>query len=183
MNNRKTVIRFFTIADYEEEEAWLHEQHKNGWKLSKMIPPCFYIFEQCTPENVEYRLDYKINTENSHYFQMFRDYGWEYIGRCVGWLYFRKPLSETNSEQDGEIFSDNESRVELINHVMKTRLLPLMIIFFCCVFPNFIKSMETSDSLASVFTVLFAVLTLLYLYLFVYCGLKLRKLREKYRND
>ena len=58
MSNRKTVIRFFTIADYEEEEAWLHEQHKNGWKLSKMIPPCFFIFEQCTPEDVAYRLDY-----------------------------------------------------------------------------------------------------------------------------
>ena len=179
MNNRKTVIRFFTIADYEEEEAWLHEQHKNGWKLSKMIPPCFYIFEQCTPENVAYRLDYKNNTEKQ---SLFSDVPglWLGIYRAIGWvLYFRKPLSETNSEQDGEIFSDNESRVELINHVMKTRLLPLMIIFLCCVFPNFIKSMETSDSLASVFTVLFAVLTLLYLYLFVYCGLKLRKLREK----
>ena len=37
MNNRKTVIRFFTIADYEDEEVWLHNQHKNGWKLSRMI--------------------------------------------------------------------------------------------------------------------------------------------------
>ena len=33
MNNRKTAVRFFTIADYEEEEVWLHNQHKNGWKL------------------------------------------------------------------------------------------------------------------------------------------------------
>ena len=28
MSNRKTMIRFFTIADYEEEEIWLREQHK-----------------------------------------------------------------------------------------------------------------------------------------------------------
>ena len=33
MPETKTMIRFFTIADYEEEEIWLHEQHKNGWKL------------------------------------------------------------------------------------------------------------------------------------------------------
>lgn len=39
MNNRKTAVRFFTIADYEEEEVWLHNQHKNGWKLLRMIPP------------------------------------------------------------------------------------------------------------------------------------------------
>lgn len=44
MNNKKTVLRFFTIADFEEEEIWLHDQHRNGWKLAKMIPPCFYNF-------------------------------------------------------------------------------------------------------------------------------------------
>lgn len=76
MNNRKTAVRFFTIADYEEEEVWLHNQHKNGWKLLRMIPPCFYIFEKCTPEDMAYRLDYKNNAETSNYFQIFRDYGW-----------------------------------------------------------------------------------------------------------
>lgn len=30
MPETKAMIRFFTIADYEEEEIWLHEQHKNG---------------------------------------------------------------------------------------------------------------------------------------------------------
>ena len=29
----KTVIRSFTIADFEEEEIWLREKHKSGWKL------------------------------------------------------------------------------------------------------------------------------------------------------
>ena len=43
MNNKKTVIRFFTIADYEDEEIWLHNQHMSGWKLVKMIPPCFFV--------------------------------------------------------------------------------------------------------------------------------------------
>ena len=185
MNNKKTIIRFFTIADYEEEEIWLQNQHKNGWKLSRMIPPFFYVFEKCMPEDVAYRLDYKNNEETSDYFQIFRDYSWEYIGRCLGWLYFRKPSSKTNSEQDGEIFSDNESRVDMIHHVVKTRLFPAMIIFLCCVFPNFFKSINTSnpDPLAIVLAVFFSVMTLLYLYLIIYCGLKLRKLRKKYTND
>lgn len=182
MNSQKTVIRFFTIADYEAEEAWLHDQHKNGWKLLRMTPPCFYIFEPCTPEEVAYRLDYKNNKESSNYFQIFRDYGWEYIGRCFGWLYFRKSLSEADSEQGGEIFSDNESRIDMLNHVVKTRMLPIWIIFFCCVLPNLLRSIENRDPLAAVFTVIFSVLTLLYLYLLIYCSLKLRKLREKYRN-
>ncbi|MDD6466886.1 MAG: DUF2812 domain-containing protein [Erysipelotrichaceae bacterium] len=183
MNNKKTVIRFFTIADYEEEEVWLHNQHKNGWKLMKMIPPCFFVFEKCTPEDVTYRLDYKNNTETSNYFQIFKDYGWEYIGQCIGWLYFRKSSSEIDSEQEGEIFSDNESRVDMINHVVKTRLLPITIIFLCCVLPNFLRSITDSDPIATVFTIIFSFLTILYIYLVIYCGLKLRKLKNKYSNN
>lgn len=183
MNNRKTAIRFFTIADYEEEEIWLQSQHKNGWKLLKIIPPYFYIFEKCMPEDVVYRLDYKNNEENSDYFQIFKDYGWEYIDRCVGWLYFRKPSSEADSQQDREIFSDNESRLDMISHVIKTRFLPLMLILLCCMIPNFIVSIQSISPFATVFTVLFAALLLLYLSLLIYCGLKLRKLRKKYQKE
>ena len=32
----KTVIRFFTVADFQEEEKWLREQSKKGLKLLKM---------------------------------------------------------------------------------------------------------------------------------------------------
>lgn len=182
MNSRKTVIRFFTIADYEEEEVWLHNQHKNGWKLSKMIPPCFYIFEKCAQEDMAYRLDYKNNTETGDYFATLRDYGWEYIGRCVGWLYFRKPLSETDSEQEGEIFASRESRIDMIDHVVKTRFFPCLIIFLCCLLPTFSRCIESSDPLATVLTVFFSILTLIYLYLLIHCGVKLGKLREKYTN-
>mgnify|MGYP004631992577 CR=1 FL=1 len=98
MHNRKIEVRFFTIADYEEEEAWLHDRHSQGWKLVKMTPPCFYVFEKCAPADVTYRLDYKNNTQTSDYFQVFQDYGWEYVGSCVGWLYFRKPKSQLDSE-------------------------------------------------------------------------------------
>lgn len=181
--DKKAVIHFFTIADYEEEEIWLHNQHLNGWKLVKMIPPCIYIFEVCAPAEIAYRLDYKNNSETSDYFQFLPDFGWEYIGRCVGWLYFRKPTAQMDPAPVGELFSDNASRIDLIDHVVKTRLLPVFIIFVCCVFPNFLRTVETSDPLSTVFAAFFAIVTLIYVYLLVYCGLKLRKLREKYKNN
>ena len=90
---RKTFVHFFTIADYEEEEIWLREQHKDGWKLVKMIPPCFYTFEECVPEDVIYRLDYRNSEQTEEYMQMVGDFGWEYCSKCFGWLYFRKPAS------------------------------------------------------------------------------------------
>ncbi len=180
MSDQKLNIRFFTIADYEEEEIWLRQEHKNGWKLLKTFPPCFYIFERCTPEDVVYRLDYKNHTENSDYLQLFRDFGWEYFNRCMGWLYFRKPVLETDTEQDAEIFSDDVSRVAMVNHIVQTRIFPLVIIFFCCVVPNFIMSINKSTSFADFFAILFTLLFCLYLYLFFHCGLKLRRLRKKY---
>ena len=79
MTEKKTLIRFFTIADFEEEEAWLREQHNMGWRLVKATLPCFYTFDRCEPEDVIYRLDFKNGEEEGDYFQMFRDYGWEYF--------------------------------------------------------------------------------------------------------
>lgn len=180
MSNNKMMIRFFTVADYEEEEIWLRQQHKRGWKLMKTVLPCFYFFESCMPEDVVYRLDYKNNTENSDYLQLFQDYGWEYFNRCVGWLYFRKSVSETDTEQDVEIFSDDGSRVDMVNHIVKTRMMPLLVIFFGCLLPNFIRSIDGSLPFANGWLIIFTSLFLLYLYLFLHCGLKLRRLKNKY---
>lgn len=180
MSNTKTVIRFFTIADYEEEEAWLRSRHNSGWKLVKTAIPCFYVFESCEPEDVVYRLDYKNNTEDGEYLRMFKDYGWECFNSCMGWLYFRKPISETDGEQDAEIFSDDVSRVDMINHIFKTRMIPLLIFLWCCVIPNYFRSLKTDDPLASVCSIVLTVLLIVYLYLIVYCGIKLGRLKKKY---
>ena len=175
----KTMIRFFTIADYEEEEIWLRKQHQSGLKLVKMIPPCFYIFEKCEPRDVIYRLDYKSSGQTDEYMQMLRDFGWEYFAHCNAWLYFRKPADEVEAEQDGELFSDNASRVELVSQVVKTRFLPLTVIFLCCVIPGFVRTtMEEEAGLSILFGILFVV----YVFLIVYCGFKLRKIRAKYNQ-
>lgn len=181
MSSKRLAIKFYTISDYEDEEIWLRKKHKSGWKLKKTVLPCFYIFESCTPEDVVYRLDYKNNTQNGDYFQIYQDYGWEYFNCCSGWLYFRKPVLQTDTEQDTEIFSDDISRIDMINYIFKTRMLPLLIIFFCCVLPNFVKSiihrtLPFSDTITVIYTILFV----LYLCLFLHCGLKLRKLKKRY---
>ncbi len=180
----KTKLRFFTIADYEEEEIWLREQHKNGLRLIRMIPPCFFIFEECTPEDVVYRLDYKNGSQNRDYMQMFCDYGWEYFAHCVGWMYFRKPASEIQVENDGEIFSDEQSKIDMIQYVIKTRMLPVFVVFLCCVFPNWLKAVSGKlDVMGIFFGSFFSVLMVLYLYLLIHCGRKLRKLKNKYMRQ
>lgn len=174
-------IRFFTIADYKEEEEWLREQHKKGLKLKSMTIPCFYFFEECEPEDVVYRLDYQNGRENSIYKQMFQDFGWEYFEQCSGWLYFRKPASEMESEEEEEIFSDNDSRLDMVTHIFKTRMLPLMIIFLCCVIPKttmaFTRGYLGGFELG--FQIFWVVIFVLYTYMIVHCGLKFRKIRNE----
>ena len=180
MADYKTKIRFFTIADYEEEESWLRSQYSRGWKLVKFTVPCFFTFERCQPEDMVYRLDYKSNPQGGDYFQLFADYGWEFIGQAVGWLYFRKPACKVENQQENQIFSDNESRINMIDHIIKTRMLPTLAVFLCCLLPNLTASLKEGYPLANVFALLFLIVTAVYLYLLVRCGAKLQKLRRKY---
>ena len=182
--SRKTEIKVFTIADYEEEEIWLREQHRQGWKLVNTNLPVFYHFVKCKPEDVVYRLDYRNSKEDSEYMQMFQDYGWEYFNSCMGWLYFRKPAADMDSDKEEEIFSDDESKLELLNHVIKTRLVPLILVFFLCLIPQWIsvtaRGIDSGVSLG--LFIILSLLFLMYIYLFIHCGRKMTKLRKKYKK-
>ena len=100
MKTTKTMFRIFTIADYEQEEQFLRQQHQNGWKLKRITAFGFYHFEACTPEDVVYRLDFRTKgTDWDSYFQLFSDYGWEYFSAFQEWNYFRKPARESGDIQ------------------------------------------------------------------------------------
>ena len=178
---RKMITRFFTIADYEDEEIWLREMNQNGWRLSGMLQPCFYFFEECEPEDVIYRLDYRNEKVNDEYLQIAKDFGWEYIAECMGWLYFRKSADSAESVEDEELFSDNASKMEMVEHIVKTRLMPLCIIFLCCIVPNLLRlTGGSSGVLGQFFTGFFAVMFVIYVYLIVHCGIKLKKLKDRF---
>jgi hypothetical protein len=180
MGKTKLKIRFFTIADYIEEEHWLRAQHQSGWKLVKMTPPCFFTFEQCEPEDVVYRLDYKNEKATDDYMQMYADFGWEYAGKCIGWFYFRKSASQVDGETEGELFSDNESKVSMVQHIIRTRMLPILIVFFGCVFPQVKRSLDGEDGVGWLIAIL--VVLVIYLYIMLHCGLKLMSLKRKYKD-
>jgi hypothetical protein len=178
MSKTKLKIRIFTIADYEEEEQWLRAQHKSGWKLVRMTPPCFYTFEQCEPEDVIYRLDYKNADATGDYMQMYSDFGWEYAGQCVGWLYFRKAASQIDTEREGELFSDNESKVNMLKHIIKTRMAPIFIIFLCCVIPQTVRALNGEGGIGLL--IFWLVMLVIYFFLVLHCSVKLLRLERKY---
>ena len=132
----KKQFKYFTIFEYEKEEKYLREMHKDGWKFVKVTGFGRYHFEKCTPEDVVYQLDYNQDgiKNKDEYLQMFSDCGWEHLQEYAGYSYFRKPASEM--QDDEGIFCDEESKLRMMERVLRGRMTPLVIIFFCFLLPQ-----------------------------------------------
>lgn len=146
--------KYFTIFEYEKEQEYLREMHNMGWKLLMITGLGMYHFEKCEPEDVVYQLDYNPDgmQRKTEYIQMFKDCGWEYLTNFFGYSYFRKPASEMNGEET--IFCDENSRMEMMDRVMKGRFGILGILFFTVLIPQFVLSLTVYHS--TVFAVYFA---------------------------
>ena len=140
----KKEFKIFTIAHHKEEERYLREQHRKGWKFKKVTGIGIYHFEKCQPEDVVYQLDYNQEgaSNKAEYIKMFADCGWDYIQEFWGYSYFRKSVAAMKGEE--EIFCDDSSRLAMMERVYKGRLLPLLIIFCCCLLPQFAEQVEQS---------------------------------------
>lgn len=181
---KKHFKRVFTISDWMEEENWLREQNKKGLKLCKLNPPIDFVFEECEPEDVIYKLDYKNTKASNDMKQMYLDYGWEYCGTCFGWNYFRKPASQINDEKEGELFSDNESKLSMVQKIINTRMLPLVAVFCLCLVPSLERFLQKGN--LNAFDICFlsflGVMFILYIWLFIHCGLKLKKIKKEFEK-
>lgn len=186
LNNKKIEFHLFSVADYEEEQTYLRENHKKGLKLIKYIMPSMYIFEKCVPEDVIYQLDYSPEGRKNklEYLQMFYDCGWEYLFDACGWSYFRKPASL--AVEDEEIFSDQDSKLDLMNRIGKGRLIPLLILFFLVIIPQLfiqlhgISSSQIEDKPVHFgFLIVFSLCFFIYIMIFVNFGMKYLKLKKR----
>ena len=182
----KREFHYFTLTDYEKEEQYLRRMHNQGWKLVQVRLPGFYYFEKCTPADVVYRLDFNpdSNAGKGEYIQLFADYGWEYMQDLNNYSYFRKPYQE--GEMNSEIFSDDESRLEMLKKIFRFRMLPILAVFLLCLLPNFLNLFNLAgfrDPWDIALWVLYIVLFACYICLFVHMGVGFRRLKRKYARE
>ena len=129
----KISFHFWTITDYEKEEQFLRDQHREGWSLRRYLLPGFYLFDRCEPRDTVYRLDFgqAAKWEKTEYLKMYRDYGWEYLFEVNGFSYFRKP-SDGAEDEDIEIFSDKLAICPFGNNISKQNFVPAIVwLNFC----------------------------------------------------
>jgi hypothetical protein len=113
MNEAKTTKRAFRWLlpwNDENEERWLAEQARSGWRLRKV--GCFggYTFERSAPTEVVYRIDVgpPKGRDRSEYFGLFSDAGWEHLGNRGLWQFFSREATDGSAP---EIYTDTSSRI------------------------------------------------------------------------
>ncbi len=182
MSNIKRKWRFFSIPEYEEEQEWLMKQHKAGWKLINASLPGIYKFEKCRPEEVVYQLDYnQEGMENKNeYVKMFEDCGWEYITDMVGYSYFRKPVSQMNDKE--EIFSDDASKMDMIERVFKGKMILLICIFIMIIIPQLTTRLHHEIPLGKVVFGIYLFLFVMYIIIFIKFAIQYARLKKRLRR-
>ena len=165
----KKEFKIFTIVNHKEEEQYLRQQHNAGWKFIKVTGIGIYHFEKCQPEDVVYQLDYNQegSSDKAEYIRMFADCGWDYIQEFVGYSYFRKRAADMNGEE--EIFCDDSSRLAMMERVYKGRLVPLLVIFFAVLLPQFVSNLSNGNYGVALF---FGVVLSLYVVIFAHFAVR-----------
>lgn len=182
MAKRKVLFKWFTIADYLEEEIWLSQQQQKGWKLVDIKPIGIFVFEETTETQAIYKLDFKNQNPAEDYIQMYRDYGWEYVTKCYGWNYFRSIEGAQVGAEELDIFSDDASKLEMIQEVFQKRILPIVAIFLSVILPNLFRKINVSSGIASFIINFYVILAIVYVILLGYTGWKLLKLKRSLTN-
>lgn len=182
MARKKIKFGWFTVPEWEKEEKWLREHHKNGWKLISATIPGFYKFEECEPEDVIYQLDY--NQEGmsnfNEYVQIFRDCEWEYVTKMAGYAYFRKPAKEMVEKES--IFCDDESKFDMIERVFKGKMVPLIVIFCCIIIPQMSMQSYNNSTEGEVLFIIYLIMFVLYLLLFISFARQYWKVKDKLKK-
>jgi hypothetical protein len=171
----KKEFRYFSIFQYEQEQEYLRRRHQEGWRFVKVSGLGVYHFEECTPEDVVYQLDYNQEglAHKEEYVQMFRDCGWEYLQDYAGYSYFCKSASQMDGEE--EIFCDDQSRLEMMERVYKGRLVPVLVLFCAVLLPQFIMNLTIYHNFF--LSAMYGVILVLYLAVFGSAVRHYRKLK------
>lgn len=158
--------KLFFITDFEKEAAYLTEMHRNGWKFVRIRMGMWYVFEECQPEEVVYQLDFRPDKqeEQSVYEQMYRDYGWEFVGNCNHFGIFRKRATDG----DTSLYSDMDSKKAMVARIFKRRYLLSLAIYIIVVLLNFRHSPRFALGVSTI-----------YLPLLIFVGYRFRRLFKK----
>ena len=88
-------------------------------------------------------------------------------------------------EEENEIFSDNQSRIDMMDRIIKGKMSPVTAVFLCCVIPQAVRMADGlyTDRVSIAFYILWVSLIVLYVYLIARSTAGFARLRKKYEME
>lgn len=105
--------KFKIFWDFAAEEKYLNQMAKEGYLLKKYTSFGFYHFEDDAPQDLNYKIDYRIfktKQEFDSYMNLFEDAGWKHVyGTRTSANQYFLPMTD---EAGTDIFSDKASAAQ-----------------------------------------------------------------------
>ena len=99
----------------------------------------------------------------------------------MGYSYFRKPKSQMQGDE--EIFCDMESRMDMFRRILRGRMIPLLVLFFCIFLPaiamEILATAEGSPALNLTWLIPLGVVLALYGLVFAQLVVQYQNLKKK----
>lgn len=181
----KRTHKWFWNYDYDKQEKYYTEMHAKGWALKKQDKAAVVLqqFEKCEPANVVYKIGYNaVKTDRDSYIKMFEDYGWEFVGTAQDFYYFRKN-AEGVSPEELDIFSDDESRLDMAKKAVTAGLPILLVCTFCILVPQSINVYRNKERGWSDWALIVLYSAVWALYVWGYVGAYLSYRRHKKQTE
>ena len=136
MNNRKKVVRWWWVWDFEKEERWLNSMAAEGWVLDSISFTTYY-FVQCEPGEYVIRLEMRGTDEEYRHFM--EEMGAEFVDNRFKWQYYRRKAEYGTFD----LYSDIDSRLEHLSRIARM----LKIIGFANILIGVMNTFKLSNGL------------------------------------
>lgn len=150
MQNRsemKKVWRFYTIAEYEQEEQWINEMAKEGWNLTA-VGFARYIFRRGTPGEYIYKLDMVERTASDEvresYFNFLTECNIRVVGELKDWLFLQKKAADGPFDMKDDTYAKLRHINKIYSFTMRT-FCRLLTTFACIVVGCFVGLLISSN--------------------------------------
>lgn len=125
----KTTFNVYAAWDFDKEAEEYNRMSEKGWQL--VNGGCFcqrYEFDDSVV--YRYQLDFNNKIDSmERYDEMFREMGWERINSTFNdWHIFRKRYDPSLTDEEYEIYTDSESRIEMLNRWKRTWIIVTLLL-------------------------------------------------------
>ena len=132
----KRVWRFWTIAEYEQEEQWINEMARDGWALTA-VGFCRFIFRRSRPGKFIYKLDIVERTTQDEvkesYFNFLTECGIRIVGEYKDWIYLQKRAADGPFDMKNDTYAKLRKVNKIYSFAIRTicRLLRIFMLLIC----------------------------------------------------